>query len=96
MKYFWLALTIGLMLLLVGCAEQNPLRNDPDALAHGRVWGFWGGWLHGLIFPFAWIGSLFSSEIGVYAVYNTGSWYNFGYMLGLSSAFGSGSSVARR
>jgi hypothetical protein len=72
------------------------MRNDPAMLQYNKVWGFWGGLIHGLLFPLSWLGGLFSSDINVYAVYNNGGWYNFGYLLGLSSAFGGGSSAVRR
>ena len=41
--------------------------------------GLW----HGLIFPVAWLVSLFASNIAVYAVPNNGGWYDFGYFLGI-------------
>lgn len=45
--------------------------------------GFWQGLWHGLIFPIAWIASLFIDKIAVYAVPNDGGWYNFGFFLGI-------------
>jgi hypothetical protein len=45
--------------------------------------GFWLGLWHGLIFPLAWIVSLFAPNIAVYAVPNNGGWYDFGYFLGI-------------
>lgn len=45
--------------------------------------GFWAGLWHGLIFPLAWIVSLFTNAVAVYAVPNDGVWYNFGYFLGI-------------
>ena len=36
------------------------------------------------VFPFAWIGSLFDSTIAVYAVPNSGGWYDFGFFLGVT------------
>ena len=45
--------------------------------------GFWAGLWHGLIFPLAWIVSLFTDSVAVYAVPNNGGWYNFGYFLGI-------------
>jgi hypothetical protein len=75
----------GLVLLLVaGCARQAG-----DAVAPGAP-GFVAGAWHGFIFPFAWIGSLFSSDIAVYAVPNNGGWYDFGYFVGIV-VFGGGS-----
>ena len=53
-----------------------------DAVAPGSP-GFLLGLWHGLIFPLAWIASLFVPNIAVYAVPNNGGWYDFGYFLGI-------------
>ena len=45
--------------------------------------GFWQGLWHGFIFPLAWIVSLFTDSVAVYAVPNDGGWYNFCYFLGI-------------
>ena len=45
--------------------------------------GFWAGLWHGLIFPLAWIASLFLPGVAIYAVPNDGGWYDFGYFLGI-------------
>lgn len=47
----------------------------------GHKYGFWGGFWHGLITPFSFIGSLFNDEITIYAVNNNGGWYDFGFLL---------------
>lgn len=45
--------------------------------------GFFAGLWDGLIFPLAWLVSLFTNSIAVYSVPNDGRWYNFGYFLGI-------------
>ena len=55
---------------------------DAQAVAASAP-GFWQGLWHGLIFPLAWIVSLFTSHVTIYAVPNDGGWYNFGYFLGI-------------
>lgn len=50
--------------------------------------GFWSGLWHGLIVFPVWIMSWFSDQITIYAIYNNGGWYNFGYILGISGLFG--------
>ena len=80
----------ALALLLSACASQI----DAGVSAEGSAPGFWLGLWHGFVFPFAWIGSLFSPDIAVYAVPNSGGWYDFGFFLGITvlgggSAFGS-------
>ena len=61
---------------LSACAQQPPVEAyDPP--------GFWIGLVHGVIVPFSLIGSIFS-EIRIYAFPNTGGWYDFGFVVGLT------------
>ena len=69
-----------LALALAGCAHQIPAGIDTAPEAPGFLWGLW----HGFVFPFAWVGSLFSPDIAVYAVPNNGGWYDFGFFLGIT------------
>ena len=67
-----------LALSLSACAAtQSPAMVAPTAP------GFWLGLWHGFIFPVAWIVSLFTDKVAVYAVPNNGGWYDFGYFLGI-------------
>jgi hypothetical protein len=66
------------LLALAACAATQ----QSDAVAPGAP-GFLLGLWHGLIFPLAWIASLFVPNIAVYAVPNNGGWYDFGYFLGI-------------
>lgn len=70
----------SLLLLLAACARQVSSAVEHAPGTPGFLWGLW----HGFVFPFAWIGSLFSPEIAVYAVPNTGGWYDFGFFLGIT------------
>lgn len=79
------------LLLLAACASQIDAGVSHEAAAPGFLWGLW----HGFIFPFAWIGSLFSDEIAVYAVPNSGGWYDFGFFLGIT-VLGGGSWFSSR
>ena len=58
-------------------AKQAPTAINP--VAPGFLEGVW----HGFIFPIAWIVSLFTDDIAVYAVPNNGGWYDFGYFVGI-------------
>lgn len=92
---FSVAAAIGLALLLSACANQAP---DAVSAAPG-VPGFWWGLWHGFVFPWAWIGSLFSPDIAVYAVPNKGGWYDFGFFTGVTVLGGGsffGSKTKRR
>lgn len=79
-KHQYIIFTL-ICLLLSGCAESVNLN---QAAAMPPV-GFWHGLWHGLILPFAWLISLFDSDVAIYAVYNNGGWYDFGFVLGVSS-----------
>ncbi len=74
------AVPVLLLPLLAACAHQVPSGVSDAASTPGFWWGLW----HGFIFPWAWIGSLFSSDIAVYAVPNSGGWYDFGFFLGIT------------
>src|SRR4029079_6861364 len=66
------------MLSLSACAAtQQSTAVAPNS--PGFLLGLW----HGFIFPVAWIVSLFTSQVSIYAVPNNGGWYNFGYFLGI-------------
>jgi hypothetical protein len=52
------------------------------AVAHSAP-GFFAGLWHGLIFPLAFLVSLFAPNIAIYAVPNNGGWYDFGFFLGI-------------
>jgi hypothetical protein len=69
---------IGALLLLAACAATQA----PDAVAPAAP-GFLLGLWHGFIFPVAWLVSLFTDKVAVYAVPNNGGWYDFGYFLGI-------------
>ena len=70
----------ALALFLSACAKQVDFAVSTAPSAPGFLWGCW----HGFIFPWAWIGSLFSDDIAVYAVPNSGGWYDFGFFLGIT------------
>ena len=73
-------------LFLISCAAHQPfsLNSAP---------GFWSGLWHGIISPIAFIVSLFS-DIRIYEFPNSGRWYDFGFLVGIS-IWGGGASAAR-
>jgi hypothetical protein len=79
------------VLFLAACARQVPEAVEQGAQVPGFLLGLW----HGFIFPFAWIGSLFSPQIAVYAVPNNGGWYDFGFFLGVC-VLGGGSHFSKK
>ena len=72
------AATIAAALALSACAAtQTSAAVSPGA--PGFLLGLW----HGFIFPVAWVVSLFTDKVAIYAVPNNGGWYDFGYFLGI-------------
>ena len=80
-----------MIILLAGCAD-SPTLNQAATM---ELVGFWSGIWHGLILPFAWFVSLFSDDTAIYAIYNNGGWYDFGFFLGIGG-FTSGASAATK
>lgn len=64
----------------------------PGAQPAGFLAGLW----HGLICPFTFFVSLFTPNVRIYEAHNGGRLYDFGFLLGASSALGgSGHEAAR-
>lgn len=74
-----LLMMLALVSSITGCADTMTFH---QAAAADPV-GFWYGLWHGVTSPFAWIGSLFWDDIAIYAIYNNGGWYDFGFFLGV-------------
>ena len=87
-NYAALGIGITVLLALSGCADSA---NHTVAATMEPV-GFWYGLWHGMILPFAWLVSLFDLDVAIYATYNNGGWYDFGFILGVSALGGSSSS----
>jgi hypothetical protein len=74
---------IALATLLAACtATQPPIGPTPGAPSF--LLGFW----HGIIAPIAFIVSIFSDTVRIYAFPNAGVWYDLGFMLGISGFSG--------
>ena len=76
MKYI---ISLILLILLSSCADHVTLE---QAVNLPKL-GFWHGLGHGIIFPFAWVVSLFDHSTAIYAINNTGGWYDFGFFIGV-------------
>ncbi|MFT4091549.1 MAG: hypothetical protein QM645_12510 [Asticcacaulis sp.] len=87
--------TAGLALMaLAGFVLLSACATQAGALPPPSVPGFWMGLVHGAIAPFSLIGHLFNSEVRIYAVPNSGGWYDFGFLIGLSVVWGGGGAGA--
>lgn len=72
---------------MVSCTPgPNYLENTSSELIEPA--GFWLGLWHGFISLFSFIISLFSDNTSIYKVYNNGTWYNLGFLIGVSAFFG--------
>lgn len=89
MKFKFFALAI-LVLLLTGCADDVTFAQAATI----EPVGFWYGIWHGMTCGFTFIGYLFMDDTTIYAIYNNGGWYDFGFCLGVG-AFASSSRVSR-
>lgn len=81
----WIAVLamMCLVMCLFGCAANNEMYLSSPA-------GFWAGLWHGLICIVTFIISLFTGSVGIYEVNNSGTWYDFGFILGAVIALGHG------
>jgi len=80
------------IMLFSSCADSV---NFSEAASMQAV-GFWYGLWHGWIVGFAWIVSLFSDSTAIYAIYNNGGWYDFGFMLGAGLLGGTVTEIRRQ
>ena len=71
-------------LMLTACAAGNS-QFTQDAPA-----GFWYGLWHGIISFIALVIHLFNDSVLIYEIHNTGGWYDFGFILGVSMVWGGG------
>jgi hypothetical protein len=76
---------------ILAVAGSNSKYQQPGAQPAGFLGGLW----HGLISPFTFIISLFSPGVRIYETKNSGRWYDFGFIIGISAAFGGSGSRAR-
>ena len=78
-----LLISVLLILVVLTCAPKNERFEASPA-------GFWAGLWHGFIAWITFIISLFSDNVTMYEVNNTGAWYNLGFLLGLGAFVGGG------
>lgn len=94
----WMLLAAVLVLVLTACAAGTNAAVDVPS-ADGSVAGFWLGLWHGIIVPFTFVISLFSDNVSIYEVHNTGGWYDLGFVMGAGvflGGSGAGAKGARR
>ena len=80
----------ALAILLAACAAgPNPALATPPP-GCGDAAGFFPGLWHGVISPVTFLISLFTDDVNIYEVHNSGNWYDFGFVLGAGILFGGG------
>ncbi len=87
-RNLWIALSFALV--LAACSAGDP-RFSAEAPA-----GFWMGIWHGMISVITLIFGIFSDNVQVYEVNNTGGWYDAGFLFGTLTIWGSGSKGYQR
>ena len=74
-------LVLTFVALFIGCAQRVSF----ERAAEMSKAGFWSGLWHGLFVCFTFILSWFNKGVTIYAIYNTGGWYNFGFLIGVGA-----------
>lgn len=74
-----------IFVLLSSCAHPEAIEPCVDA---AQEKGFFWGLLHGFIAPLTFIIGLFIDNVTMYAVNNSGGWYDFGFLLGIGGFSG--------
>lgn len=71
---------LGILVLAACTAGANPEVGspDPDGGTAGFLLGIW----HGAIAPITFFISLFTDNVNIYDVHNSGNWYDFGFVIG--------------
>jgi hypothetical protein len=69
------------LLLFTGCAYSPEVVQTMSIEPVGFLHGVW----HGMIAVIAFFVSLFDDSVAIYASYNSGGWYDFGFLLGVGS-----------
>lgn len=85
-KNYVLLIILILALVFVSCAPGNDKWNQE--VNPGNKAGFWAGVWHGAIIIVTFIISLFTDDVGLYEVSNTGWPYNLGFIIGLNISIG--------
>jgi hypothetical protein len=82
----------GLLLVaLLAACTATQTTGTTGTIARSVLTGFW----HGFISPIAFIVSIFSEQVRIYACPNAGRWYDLGFMLGIGGLSGGVFSGAR-
>ncbi len=76
---------VPLFLLSFACASPEAIDACVDPTDER---GFLFGLIHGFLAPLTFIIGLFTDDVTMYAVNNSGGWYDFGFLLGIGGFSG--------
>lgn len=94
-RHLMLILVIVAAVVLSACiAGPNPAVDSPDS--SGELAGFFTGLWQGIVIPVTFVISLFTENVSVYEVHNSGGWYDFGFVLGAGTFLGGSGAGSRR
>lgn len=82
---------LSVLLLFSACAEVTNIQDCVVEEPYGFFFGLW----HGVIAPVSFVLSVFFDDIAMYAVNNSGGWYDFGFVLGAGILFGGGGKASK-
>lgn len=82
-RYLFNVVLLLTVIAVSGCADVVKFADAGLYAPVGFLYGLW----HGLILPFSFLISLFNDDVAVYAIYNSGGWYNFGFLLGIGNIY---------
>jgi len=88
-KLLKIAIILLLMSMFIGCFPGVGIENVSNPA------GFFAGIWHGWIAPLSLIVGIFSDNVRVYEINNTGWWYDLGFYMAIISGFG-GISLSRK
>lgn len=80
--------TLALILLTLATLTLTACAPGPNTAEAAQTAGFLQGLWHGIIAPITFIISLFNDNVSIYEVVNNGGWYDVGFMVGVSTIFG--------
>ena len=69
-------------------SQMGCYAGHPEVTAEGPA-GFWFGLWHGAISWLSFFIGLFNDSVNIYETNNSGGWYDFGFLLGVSCIWGS-------
>ncbi|MDH3650338.1 MAG: hypothetical protein OEQ53_11680 [Saprospiraceae bacterium] len=82
---YTIAIIFIAIVLATSCASPEVIDACVDTNARkGFLWGC----LHGFLAPLTFIISIFVDDVTMYAVNNSGNWYDFGFLLGIGGFSG--------